>query len=443
MESIGKQTKNQAMILQMVTVWMKKRRTSCGSMVGNSLMAQVVQFFTIAALLGMGGSSIARAGSRTDQALPLFVQDLRAPKIGFLSLNRGMDLEKTLAAIDTAGFVYNSGILVGAVDQRWILGMSWNSRKDVWWLDGGTTMTAPPGSFGSHVLLGFRDGFVKKVEALTGKVVWETRLDSFTERGFVLSGTKLYVLTAAQILHAIDFQSGQILWVYDGGFPDALTVRGRTKPLVYDGRIYFGVSTGELVCLDAQTGKLEWRHQPEFLDGQFHDLVGDLYVRDQNLIFARFDGLVGAMNLVGPARNMQWKLELPSLTTMAVQGGRIYLGGLNGDIFVKNLVDLAKHGVDSSEKGAEKDVWRYATGLALATFTVTEDLLVAAGVEGRITALSLSTGELLWHDDLASILVTPPLLIDRGLYFLTGLKSLYGYSLYPSIRSAEVLGGRS
>lgn len=384
------------------------------------------------AVLGLAflsGSQGALGRSDPDHALPYFVQEDRPPRIGFMSFNKEMDREKTLAAIDTAGFVYNSGVLVGAVDRRWVLGMSWNSRKDLWWLDGGSLMTAPPGSFGSHVVLGFKDGFVRKVDVLTGKVIWETRLDSFTESGFVLSGTRLYVLTAAQILHALDFQSGQVLWVYDGGFPDGLTIRGRTKPVVHDGKVYAGVSTGELICVDGQSGKLEWRQNPEFVEGQFHDFVGELHVRDQAIIFARFDGTVGAMGFKGPTRNLVWKREFPSLATMAIRGPRLYLGGVNGDIVALNVSDLLQGDQTSGKASADKDLWRYSTGLTLGTFTVSEDLLIAASVEGRITALHTASGTLVWHDDLQSSLVSPPVVVDQGLYFITGLKSLYGYRL--------------
>jgi outer membrane protein assembly factor BamB len=385
------------------------------------------------ALLG-GSSQLGMALTDPDKALPYFEKNERPPRIGFMSFNREMDQEKTLAAIDTAGFVYNSGVLVGAVDRRWVMGMSWNSRKDLWWIDGGSLMTAPPGSFGSHIVLGFLDGLIKKVDVLTGKVVWETRLDSFTESGFVLSGTKLYVLTAAQILHAIDFQSGQTLWVYDGGFPDGLTIRGRTKPIVHDGKIYLGVSSGELICVDAQSGKLEWRQNPDFIEGLFHDFVGELHIKDQTVIFARFDGLVGAMSINGPTRNLIWKREFPSLTTMAVRGPRLYLGGVNGDIVALNLGDVLQGDKSGAKPSQDKELWRYATGLALATFTVSEDLLIAAGVEGRITALHTTSGLPVWYEDLQSSLVTPPVVVERGLYFITGLKSLYGYQLQESNR---------
>ncbi len=373
----------------------------------------------VAAGLMEGGQwSVAYAVTGPNQALPTFYKPNRPPRLGFTSLNPYLDRVKPLAPIDTAGLTYNSGILIGAVDDRWVMGMTFNTHKDLWWLDGETTMTAPPGSFGSHVMLGFRDGIIKKIEVLTGKVVWSTRLDGFSESGFALSGTKIYVLTSSQVLHALDFQTGQILWVYDGGFPQGLSIRGRTKPLVHDGKVYIGVSTGEVHCVDGETGKLDWRHNPEFLEGQFHDFVGDLVVRDNGLIFTRYDGLVGSIDLKGPARNLLWRDVLPSLSSSLVRGNRIYLGGVNGDVLAKEL--------GSKES---QFVWRYSSGLAISSIVVSEDLVIAIGAKGRLSGLSANDGSLLWHDDLEGSLETLPLFIDRTLYFATGFKNLYGFHL--------------
>lgn len=357
-------------------------------------------------------------GATLDQALPAFYRPNRPPRLGFMSMNPALDRVKPLAPIDTAGLTYNSGILIGAVDERWVVGMSFRTQKDIWWLDGETAMTAPAGSFGSHVMLGFRDGVVKKIEALTGKVVWTTRLDSFSESGFVLSGTKLFVLTASQVLHALDFQTGQILWVYDGGFPEGLTIRGRTKPLIHDGKVYIGVSSGEIVSVDAETGKVDWRHNPDFVDGQFHEFVGELVIRGDALIFVRYDGLVGALDLKSSSRNLIWKDVFPSLSTSIVRGERIYLGGVNGDVMAKAL------GSKQSEL-----IWRYSTGVPLSYFVISEDLVIGVGTKGRLSGLSASDGNLLWHDDLEGSLETPPVLIEGALYFSTGLKNLYGFHL--------------
>jgi outer membrane protein assembly factor BamB len=338
-------------------------------------------------------------------------------RLGFLPLNPQLDKEKPLAPIDTAGFVVNSGVLIGAFDSQWVGGMSMTTQKVLWWLDGKVTMTAPPGSFGAAVVLGFRDGRVVKVEALTGKRLWTAALDSFTERSFLLNGTTLYVVTASQVLYAIDFQSGKTLWMFDGGFPEGLSIRGGAKPIFFDGKVIFGVASGEVLGVAADTGKLLWRYNPAYNDARFHDVVGDMVIRNNKLIVSRYDGLVAAIDLSSAVRSVTWQEQRPGLTTSTFRGSRFYIGTLAGEVVA----------LDPDNNG--KQIWRTMTGAAVTNITAGETQIFVAGSEGRVTALDARTGDILWHDKLGSSLASPPVLFESSIYYTTGLKGLYAYRL--------------
>jgi outer membrane protein assembly factor BamB len=285
-----------------------------------------------------------------------------------------------------------------------------------WWLDGEVDMTAPPGSFGSWVVLGFRDGKVRKVEALTGKVVWTAALDSFSERSMLLSGTTLYVMTAAQVLYALDFQSGKTLWLFDGGFPDGLAIRGGTRPLMHDNKVIVGISSGEILAVQAETGKLVWRYNPAYNDARFHDLVGDLVVRNNRLLISRYDGLVASVDLGSSVRKLIWQDQLPGITSSTFRGGRFFVGSLNGDVYA--------YDADSGRR-----LFRSVTGSPVTSITAGETSLYVAGGDGRVSALDSTSGDFLWHDDLGSQIAASPVLTEQTIYFETGLRNMYGYKL--------------
>jgi outer membrane protein assembly factor BamB len=336
--------------------------------------------------------------------------------VSFTALNKEYDRQKPLAMIDTAGFVANSGVMIGAVDPDWVIGLSMATERPLWFLDGKPGLTAPPGSFGSAVVLGLRDGKIVKVDALTGKKMWTASLDSFTERPFLLNGTTLFVLTAAQVLYALDFQTGKTLWLHDGGFPDGLTIRGGARPIVHDNKVIFGVTSGELLAVSLDSGKLVWRYNPAYNDARFHDVVGDMVVRNDKLLITRYDGLVAAIDLASSVRSVAWQEQLPSITTSAFRGGRYYIGGLNGDIY-------------AMDPDTGRRVWRTVTGAAVNTITPGETTLFVGGAEGRITALDAATGEARWYDRLAGSVASAPVLVDDAIYFTTGQKSVYGYKV--------------
>jgi outer membrane protein assembly factor BamB len=370
-----------------------------------------------AALLPLVAAPGARAAEPETPAGETAARGNRPFRMGFTTLNRDLDRAKPLAMQDGAGFVVNSGLLVGAFDERWVGGMSLATQKVQWWYDGEVTMTAPPGSFGSSVVLGFRSGRVAKLEALTGKVQWVADLASFTERAFLLNGTTLYVLTAAQQLYALDFQTGRSLWMHDAGFPDGLTVRAGARPIFYENKIIFGVATGEIVAVDAATGKPQWRYNPAYNDARFHDVVGELVVRNNKLLLSRYDGLVASVDLASPVRALAWQEQLPGLTTSVFRNASYFVGGLNGDVYA----------LDPDNNG--RRLWRTVTGAPVTTITAGETTLFVAGTNGRVTALDAATGAILWHDQLGGSLASPPVLFENEIYYSTGLKSLYAYKL--------------
>lgn len=337
-------------------------------------------------------------------------------RMGYISLNQAYDRDKPLAMSD-AGFVINSGLLIGAFDNQWVGGLSVATGRPQWWFDGKVSMTTPPGSFGSSVMLGFRDGRIVKLDALTGKRQWIANLDSFSERPFLLSGTTLFVVTAAQVLHAIDFQTGKVHWLFDGGFPDGLTVAGGARPIIHDGKIIFGVASGEVVAVDAETGKLAWRYNPAYNDQKFHGVVGEIVVRNNRLLMTRYDGLVAAIDLASSVRATAWQETLPGLTTSTFRNGRYYVGSIAGEVVA----------IDPDNAG--RQAWRTVLGTPIVSIVAGETTLYVGGSEGRVTAIDASSGEILWHDKLGTAIFGPPALFESSIFYSTGLKSIYAYKL--------------
>lgn len=73
----------------------------------------------------------------------------------------------------------------------------------------------------------------------------------------------LYFATAYSLVHAVDAQTGRLLWRYD---PKAIEVSGRKLRqgwgirgiAWWDGKIYTGTQDGRLIALDAKAGTLVW-----------------------------------------------------------------------------------------------------------------------------------------------------------------------------------------
>lgn len=327
-----------------------------------------------------------------------------------------LDRTKPLGQADYAGWTVSSDLLIGSIDNEWVGAFSTKDRSPRWWLKGPAALTAPPKVFGSWVVLGFQDGTLMKVEVQTGKIVWQTTLDTFVARGFELNGAVLLAVTASQILYGIDYQTGKTNWLYDGGFPESLAVRSLSAPVVYNNLVYYGNSVGEIMAVDLQTGKLDWRYNPEYSTDRFRDVMGELVVLNNRLLMSRYDGLVAAISLSGKERRMLWNKKISTVAASAFRGDRYYVACVNGDLYAFQVSD-------------GQEIWRVATGSPISQLTVGEHAVYLSGTTGRVTAIEISSGEIQWQDDLDARILSPGVYIDRDLYFATERRNLYGYKI--------------
>ena len=103
-------------------------------------------------------------------------------------------------------------------------------------------------------------GHVYGFDRSTGAVRWKYRVD---ERGVASDIIRLegnvYAVTLGDELVSLDLTSGKPNWTYRGGYSgqDCLTC---SSPVAADGQVYFGGLDGFAYALNAQTGKLIWKH---------------------------------------------------------------------------------------------------------------------------------------------------------------------------------------
>ena len=75
----------------------------------------------------------------------------------------------------------------------------------------------------------------------------------------------LYLVSAYNVVHAVDATSGELLWEYDPQVREA-SARGCCGPVsrgvaVHDGKVFLGAIDGRLIALDAKDGTVVWQVQ--------------------------------------------------------------------------------------------------------------------------------------------------------------------------------------
>lgn len=346
-------------------------------------------------------------------------QDLarRSFKFGMIAMSPKLDRQKALGIADYAGWVATTDTVIGSVDDEWVVGYSLAKRAPQWWLRTGFPLTAPPAVFGNWVVVCGQDGSVRKVDYQTGKVAWNVTLPTFVVRSLVKEDALLLASGANQTLFALDFQTGATTWLHDPAQMENLMVREHPAPAVFQNRVFYGLSSGDLHVLDLTTGKPIWQQNPKITTGvRFHDYTGQMVANRGSLLISRYDGTVASITLPSDRSEVRfnWEKSLGAVATSAFRDGVYYVGTSAGEIFA--------YDADSG-----KELWKYALGKSISTIAPGEKSVFVTSFEGHILTFENQRGELLWHDHLGGTIVSPPFFTRDAVIFNTAAKNFYFY----------------
>jgi outer membrane protein assembly factor BamB len=336
-------------------------------------------------------------------------------RIGMIKMNPDLDKIKPLAESDNGGFVIRGDVIIGSFDQNYVRAYNKETKKNVWWFKTEGELTAPPLLVEGNLFFSTRSGNLTALNASTGELLWTTQLDSYSERPLTLSNGFLYIVTTSQVAYAIELKSGKRLWVHDAGFPDGVIVRRPPAPLIHDGRVIIGLSTGELLALKIEDGKRLWRYNPFYQESRFKDVIGEMIVHNGRLIISRYDGLIAMIDF-DQERQVIWQSRQTSVSTSTFRSGRYYVGLTNGEIL---CFDATSGRIN----------WRTTPASTPAFMLASETYLYVIGTNGRISALDSSSGQFQWGDNLGSRIGTAPIVNSDQMYIGTGFRNIYAYKI--------------
>jgi outer membrane protein assembly factor BamB len=295
------------------------------------------------------------------------------------------------------GDARHSGVAADALTPS--LGLAWTHRT------GGTILTGSPAVAGGVAYVGVRDenglerNGVHAVEISTGRALWRFRTDSLVHGSPAVADGLVYVPSMHGTLYAVDAATGELRWKREpepGQPPFNQRSYSYYSPAVADGKVYWPyqtrygkASSGLLAALDAKTGETVWESPmtgSTMSDGTPAVADGRVYVGNHTAdrVIA-YDAQSGQRLWVSSTRLGGWQDAAPTAV-----GGRVFIGSGNG-VVARDAVTGA-------------DLWTYrspdasyipnnATPSAPA---VAGDTLYMGFPDGRVTALNVATGTVVW-----------------------------------------------
>ncbi|MDQ3677479.1 MAG: PQQ-binding-like beta-propeller repeat protein [Actinomycetota bacterium] len=269
----------------------------------------------------------------------------------------------------------------------------------------GTALTNSPAIVDGVAYAGVRDenglrrGKVHAIEVKSGRKLWDFRADSSVHGSPAVADGLVYVPSLHGTLYAVDAKTGKLRWKREPEPAPPGPARQRSysyySPAVAEGKVFWAhqtrygkASQGLLQALDPKTGATIWESPmtgSTMSDGTPAVADGRVYVGNQTadrvIAYDAGDGrrLWVSSNVLG-----SWQDAAPTAV-----GGSVFIGANNAVI----ARDAAGSDLWTHRSPDESYISQNATPSAPA---VVGDTLYMGFPDGRVTALTAATGQVVW-----------------------------------------------
>jgi outer membrane protein assembly factor BamB len=272
-------------------------------------------------------------------------------------------------------------------------------------------------------------GFAQIValEAKTGAEVWRQTVPGPMRAPPTVRAGTVYVVTVDNHVFALDAASGSQLWTH-AGIAESAAILGGAAPAVDGGVVVAPFSSGEIVALRADTGRLLW--SDSLASARRTDQVSTLaHIRgrpviDRGRVFALSHGGIMVSIDLRTGRRV-WERQIGGMETPWVAGDYLFVVTSDSEIAAIGRADGRIHWVQSlprwGNEAKKKDPITW-TGPVLAS-----DRLIIAGSHGQALTISPYTGDVLGFEPMPDGVSVPPVVADGSVYFLANDADIVAY----------------
>lgn len=232
--------------------------------------------------------------------------------------------------------------------------------------------------YGNTIYFGANDGFFYALNADNGQTKWVFPIRTEGLGAPVVHEGVVYFLTANNIAYALDASSGEQRWLHSRRDTQPLTIRGASRPVVYQNNLIVGFSDGSVLALNMERGTVVWERQLSFSQ-RFRDVDSGPVLDGEFIYVATYDDRLFKLN--ASSGEVVWSYHEGGFTDPLVYENNVYYTSSTGKI-----ISLEK------ETGAlvwEKDL---KTGVASSPVYF-RGLLLFGEWDGQLRAVNALNGE--------------------------------------------------
>lgn len=178
--------------------------------------------------------------------------------------------------------------------------------SEVWRLDLKNGVEGGAQAVGNRLYFGASDGQFYCVSLTDGKVLWSIPVRAETLAQPSVNGGIVYFQSGADVVYAVDAQTGKQLWLYNRQVTGSLSIRATTRPIIAGEMLLAGFSDGFIVALRKRDGGLLWERKLG-KGNRFRDVDSTPVVEGKSIFVSSFDSSLYSLNT--DSGEINWTIE--------------------------------------------------------------------------------------------------------------------------------------
>ena len=272
---------------------------------------------------------------------------------------------------------------------------------------------------GDHIFVTTGFAEIVALELSSGKVAWRRRVAGPMRAGPTVAAGRVFAITVANERYGLDAADGRVLWTHTG-ITEAAGFDGGGSPAVDNDIVVAPYSSGEIVALRAQNGRVVWSDSLTSL--RRTDPVSSIaHIRgrpviDRGRVFAvGHSGRMVAIDLA--TGNRLWEQPIGGLYGPWVAGDYVYVVSTNAELICLTRRDGRVRWVRPLQRFEDEED---KTGpVQWAGPVLAGDRLLVAGTHGEVWSVSPYTGRLLGRIEGSGAVAIAPAVANETVFLLT------------------------
>lgn len=265
------------------------------------------------------------------------------------------------------------------------------------------------------------------LDAGTGDIVWRRRIASPSRAAPTVADGRVFVVTIDNRTDALDAGDGSTLWFHTGAAETA-SLLGGAPPAVSQGAVIAAYSSGEVVALREENGRVLWTDNLAAVRrtnvvSALADIRAAPVANGGRVFAVSFSGRMAAIDMRSGGR--AWDQPFGGIQMPWLAGDYLYLVTYEADLLCLRASDGAVRWINRLPR--YEDMERRRDPLLWAGPLLVDGRLILVGNDGRVVQVSATTGEEIGSFDLGESHSLPPIAAGGTILFLSDDATLRAY----------------